>query len=312
MSLNTPITVGIYLGTTLLGTILGVLAAHRDLDKDQRERLGLFFFLLAIALPLLGPLVMIVILTALRYARPPEPPPPFNEIHFDEYYEHPPMVRRRFGEGAIREIINNDSIALELRLTALTLLSEHNTRHNFILIKRMLSSRNDELRLLSFSIVDKAEHRLNHRIHQALQELERLDEGHPRRPEALFELAQLYWELVYFELVDEVLTDFLLTEVERYAHAALKEGEGTLRIHILLGRLFFERKEFDRARKHFQEALAIGRAQNRERETEFLVPYLAEIAYYRGEYAQVRELMSRSWHFALNPTLKPLRELWSR
>jgi len=313
MTLDISMTpVALYLAVSLLISVAAARIASGKEEAAERYRLGFFFFLMSIALPLLGLLVIPVILLARAYTRVPDPLPPFREIHLDEYYDHPPTVRRLFGEGAIREIIHNDQVSISLRLTALTLLSEHNSRLNYSLIKQMLSSRNDELRLLSFSIVDKTEHRINHQIHETLDLLKNIGEDDPRKAKLFFQLAQLYWELVYFQLVDEVLTDFLLTEVQRYAQATLEQGESPLRVHILLGRVAFERNDYETAQRHFDTALRLGREENRERETAFLTPYLAEIAYRHGNFKEVRQLMGEAWHFALNPTLKPIQELWSR
>jgi tetratricopeptide (TPR) repeat protein len=211
----------------------------------------------------------------------------------------------------MHQIMNNEHIPISLRLSALTMLAEHPDKRNLALIKRLLASRNDEIRLFSFSVVDGVEHEINEKIHKALQLFENREEGDPQKIEAAEQLAYLYWELVYLELADEVLTDFLLQEVERYARYAVEREREAPRLYILLGRVAFERRDLEIAKNYFEQALERGRKVGME-SIDYILPYLAEIANSLRNFTEVRRLLEEVKNDEFNANLHALKEVWVR
>ena len=70
-------------------------------------------------------------------------------------------------------------------------------------------------------MLDSREKQLTHRIQDALQRYEKLPTAEERYVPTR-ELAELYWELVYQNLVQGDMRQFSLEQVQRYANEALK------------------------------------------------------------------------------------------
>jgi len=299
-----------YIGLVSFVSAFAVIVL-RNYAAMQKKLLFAFFFMFMLAMPFIGILFALWIIYYLRTVTYEQKVVPSRTIRFDEFFSRFPLVRRQFGESAMYEIMNNEHISISLRLMALTMLSEHTNKLHLSLIKQMLSSTNDEIRLLSFSVVDKTEHALNEKIHNMLQEYNYYKEhgNLKKRSEAAKSLAHLYWELVYFELADEVLTNFLLDEVEKYCKIALETMPENPRLYMLLGRVFFERGIDERAKIYFEKAVEFGK-QSGLKNIYFIKPYIAEIEYRLNHFARVKEIMEISKHFELNTKLKPIREMW--
>jgi hypothetical protein len=87
-------------------------------------------------------------------------------------------------------------------MKALLALQNVPTRQSSGILREALADSADDLRLLAYGMLDAREQQLTHRIEQALQ---RHRNGRAGTDEARYlaarELAELYWELVYQELV---------------------------------------------------------------------------------------------------------------
>jgi tetratricopeptide (TPR) repeat protein len=276
---------------------------------SEKKLIFSFLFLFMMATPFIGVFFALWIIYYLRTVKYEKPIIPYQTIRFDEFFARFPIVKRRFGESAMHEIMDNEQIPISLRLTALTMLSEHTDKINISFIKQMLSSTNDEIRLFSFSVVDKAEHDLNEKIHGTLQRYNDEHRAMDKKGEEAKNLALLYWELVYFELSDEILINFLLDEVEKYSKIALESMPENFNLYMLLGRVYFERGDDETSKSYFEKAAKFGRKSGLIN-IHFTQSYIAEIEYRQHHYARVREIMRKAKHFDLNPKLKPIQEMW--
>ncbi len=52
------------------------------------------------------------------------------------------------------------------------------------------------------------------------------------------ELAHLYWDLVYYQLSDKDLRNFIIKEVESYSRYVLHHDDSNPEINLLLGKLY--------------------------------------------------------------------------
>ena len=297
----------------LVGSLLFAVGAARLLQKrypGQRGGVTAFFFFMMVVMPLVGWIVAAWVLAYLLGVKYQVRTLEFHTIHFDEFFERFPKVQRRFGEGAMHQIMHNEHIPITLRLSALTMLAEYPDKRNLALIKQLLSSHNDEIRLFSFSVIDGVEHDINEKIHKALQIFEKSEED-SNKIRAAEQLAYLYWELVYLELADEVLTDFLLREVERYASYAVERKLEVPRLCILLGRVAFEKGRLEEATAYFHRALECGKKIRME-SIDYILPYLAEIAFRERNFREVAEQLKGVKNYELNTHLNALTRMWVR
>lgn len=276
---------------------------------ESKKSIFAFFFVFVLALPYVGEIFGLILIYYLYRINYIDDDIDIKVLYLDNFYVHFPVIKRRFGEGAFHDIIENEKIPAGLKLSALTMLAEHKDKVNIALIKRMLSSKNDELRLFSFSVIDKMEQSIHKQIHETTKRYESKQEPKAVAIEAK-ELAHLYWELIYFELADEVLSKFLLEEVEKYCRVALEVLTQDKECHLLLGRLYFERGDDDAAERSFNIATALDLG-NDFRSASYIAPYLAEIHYRRRNFRHVKALITQANFFDLHPKLQPIQRVWA-
>ncbi|SFZ97862.1 Extracellular Matrix protein PelE [hydrothermal vent metagenome] len=191
------------------------------------------------------------------------------------------------------------------------MLSKHKNRSNIQMVKKMLSSKNDELRLLSFATINELEESIHAEIHKYNEKLEILDNSeYEKRAYINKKLALAYWELIYFQLADEALKKFILKKVEGYASSALRVLKNDESMYLLLGKVYLERKDDSIAIKYFNKSIEISESKNFSN-SKYIVPYLAEISFNNRNFKDVKKMISEVDTFRQNQVLKPIYEIWS-
>ncbi|MDQ7066889.1 MAG: hypothetical protein Q9M40_02175 [Sulfurimonas sp.] len=95
----------------------------------------------------------------------------------------------------------------------------------FRVIRQTLTSKDDEIRMFGYAILNKAEKSLSMKINRSLEIFneennKEEDIDFSRRANAAQELSALYWEMVYTELSHESLKENFLKEVSKYVGIA--------------------------------------------------------------------------------------------
>ena len=119
------------------------------------------------------------------------------------------------------------------------------------------------------------------------------------------EIASYYWELLYFRLVDKELEEFVVKEALRYIEEAIKELEDSYTTFIA-GRMFLQKKDFERARKFLLFAYKTGDKVDKIR----VIPYLAEVEYHLGNLNRVKELF-QELPYSIHPNVQFTKIFWS-
>jgi len=153
------------------------------------------------------------------------------------------------------------------------------------LLKRALASKDDEVRLLAFTVITNTEKEIMDRIYQLLDELEKTWDKEERF-NLLSAIGEMYWELVYLNIADEELKEFYLKTALDYVMRALsiKEEGRTL---FLAGRIHLKLKDEVKAEYYFLRAVEKGFP------FEKVAPYLMEVYYNRKNYERVFEIAER-------------------
>jgi len=184
----------------------------------------------------------------------------------------PEVERRAFGEATAEKL--NDKLVLFL-MKSLNPVA-------FRYLRRAVSSEDDEVRLIAFSVLSNMEKEIFSKINSLLGELERAGEEEERF-RILSTIAELYWELVFLNIADEELADFYLKTAMEYAGEALKiKKEGKLL--FLMGRISLRRGKVDEAERYLREALRMGFPPEK------VVPYLMEVFFRKREIEKVFEV----------------------
>lgn len=288
-----------------IASVFSWAAVHllRRRYQDAQRILFLFFLFFNIALPVIGYLFTLILGYYLLHVK--HAPMLINTkmLNMEELDQEFPQVKRSFGEGSMVELMSNELATQGLRMKALSAMAENMTQKNIGMIKHSLSDRDDELRLYSFSLISSMEHGLNNKIHEASLRYKSAEDEEDRA-NAAKELALLYWEMVYFDLSDEVLKNYLMSEALKYAKIAAVARAHDKSINVLLGKIYLAKEEFDNATTEFVIAIESGV------ESEYIVPYLAELYFQRGNYASIRSMLSLVESLKMSVTMYPVVAQW--
>ena len=245
----------------------------------SQKKIFYFFFLFNFSLPVLGYLSSLWILYYLLHVRYVEELKEINFLDLELFENEFINIRREFGESSIQNIIE--------------------------IIKDTLSSSNDEVRLFGFAIIDKIERGINGKIYKLLDSFNS-DITEQKKASIARDLTYLYWEILYFQLSDDSINTFILTQVKHYIAIAKEVYADDIKLRILSGRVLMMEKQYDEAESEFHKANELS-GEN----IPFVMPYLAEIAFIRGDYHTVSVMMQETPDLDLNSKLYPIVQQWS-
>ena len=109
---------------------------------------------------------------------------------------------------------------------------------------------------------------------------------------------------------DEVVkrSDQLSIEEDRYKKSLeeyKKNNEICIKLYVLMGRVYMLKKEYDTAITEFTIAQELN-----DSASSYILPYLAEIHYIKGNYTTVKAILNQGKDLYLNSTLYPVVEQW--
>jgi tetratricopeptide (TPR) repeat protein len=215
---------------------------------------------------------------------------------------------RVFRGLSIRQLLGDVHAAAPLRTRALNAIASKPARIAGDLLRRLLSDPVEDLRLVAYGLLDTQEKALRQRIAEQTARLEHLSaEPHASvasHAELLRHLAELNFELVYQSLVQGDVREHTLARAIEHAEAAIKLDPADGGLRQLLARLHLEQGDTDRACDDLVQATEDGLPDNR------VLPYLAEMAYRRGDWASVRTLMQRIDPLTVTPRMAALVRYW--
>ncbi|WP_404980130.1 MULTISPECIES: lipopolysaccharide N-acetylglucosaminyl transferase [unclassified Caballeronia] len=209
-----------------------------------------------------------------------------------------------YGRGArLKAELQNAEAATSLRMTALLAMQSMPAHTISPLLRGMLADPLDDIRLLAYGMLDSQEKRLTQRI---LAERPRLAKTlTPReRYQVNKTLAELYGELIYAHLVQGDVYRNAAEQADAYAAAALDIEPADAALWRMRGRLALDRGDLDAADTLLERAIQHGFARDR------MLPYLAEAAYLRGDFARVKTLLGQMSPSAVLPVMKPVLDYW--
>jgi polysaccharide biosynthesis protein PelE len=209
-----------------------------------------------------------------------------------------------YGRGArLKAELQNAEAATSVRMTALLAMQSMPAHTISPLLRGMLADPLDDIRLLAYGMLESQEKLLTQKI---LVERPKLAlQLAPRdRYRVNKTLAELYGELIYAHLVQGDVYRNAADQADAYARAALELEAGDASLWRLRGRLALDRGELDAADTMLAKAIEHGFARDR------MLPYLAEAAYLRGDFARVKTLLGQMSPSAILPVMKPVLDYW--
>ncbi|MGS1000431.1 sugar ABC transporter permease [Burkholderia glumae] len=221
-----------------------------------------------------------------------------------------------YGRGArLKAELRNAEASVDFRMTALLAMQSLPVRTVSPILQEMLADPLDDIRLLAYGSLESKEKALTQRITaeraalEALQALQAPGAGAGARPaeeraRANKVLAELYGELIYQQLVTGDVYDNAIAQADRFAEAALALMPDDAALWRLRGRLALLRRDLEAADALLQRAIDSGFPRDR------LLPYLAESAYWRRDFARVASLLGAMEASGVPPALRAALEFW--
>lgn len=211
---------------------------------------------------------------------------------------------QRVGQGAIRSRLGLN-VPAGMRMKSLLTLQAVPSRVANPIREELLGDAADDVRLVAFGMLEAEEKRLTVHIHREQKNLE-LDLSKRARFDCLVHLAELHWELVYSALVQGELRRHILGEARAYIDAALALGETRESgIMLLKGQILLAQGDVALAEAALREALALGHSEMS------VLPFLAELAFRRRDFGQVRSYMQYLYQHYPASRGMPIVDFWT-
>lgn len=260
------------------------------------------FFLFAFLVPLLTIFTIIALIITTRYFSKPMVYYPFINVGLPQFTLGSAGIRHTLGEAAIHTRLNTPSLPTEVRMKALLTANIMSPRYSIPMLKALLGDEADDLRLLAYGMLDSREKTLNALIHDLLKKLadcSSADLMHLYQKQ----LTELYWAFVYEQLAEGDMRTYMLNQSEKYALSALAiKEDGDL--WVLLAQILVKQEKPLAAETAFKHAQRLGIPATR------ISPYLAELAFLKHDYAQVREYLSALHHANQTRPIANIVKFW--
>lgn len=262
------------------------------------------------AVPVAGFIGILLAVVVLRTYQTPARPEDFGSLQLPEFDLHQRM-QGSFRQAGLRSFLSNPQAPAQARMSAMVALQFVSGRVASPLLRTVLSDPSEDLRLLAYGMLDSLEKRVNRAIDTelaALREAQAAEGEHtpgPRTLEAAHRLSDLYWELVYQQLVQGDLRDHATKESLRYCDLVLQHRPEHPQLTLRRGRLLHEQGHAQEAAQAYARARALGLPATR------VLPYQAELAFKRHDFAEAQALVRELGHWDALPRLRPVIDYWN-
>ena len=295
------------LGSHALISVVAALATYLLLPsrfRQPRVTVSSLMFSFAFIAPVMGALGLLILVRAnlgkatddTRVAVPVSLDLPVYDVQTDEHH--------RGGQGAARSRLGNE-VPSDMRMQSLLTLQAVPNRVANPILEELLGDTTEDVRLVAFGMLDAAEKKIAKEI-RFETERQSQDLTREQRYDALQRLAELNWELAYACLIQGELRLHILQQARTHLEAALAlgipPGSGLI---FLQGKILLELGELEAAEQAILHAMRLGQAKTST------LPYLAEIAFHRRDFSQVRQFMLQLSTLNLASRTRAVEDFWN-
>ncbi len=273
--------------------------------EDSNERIFFIILIFNLCLPIIGYFFAITFSIILSYTRDKTYLHNSKEFNKGEFNKNNfPTVKRIFGESAVISLSTDKNNLSKNKMKGLVFMAENPTKQNFSLIKQLLSDKDNEIRLYSFSLINSTERELTEKISQIQNSLNK-SSNEVEHSRLATQLAYLYWEFIYLGLIDKETNSLVVDKINNYSKIALMDEDNKGKIFTLLGKVSFHQKKFKKASTFFQKAIKEGIKKSK------VAPYLAEIAYEKKSFSDVKAILSEMNPMENSSFTAPIYKQWT-
>ncbi len=190
------------------------------------------------------------------------------------------------------------------RIQAVYLTLKLKDKDAVALLHEALTDPIDDIRLLAYALLDRKENSYSKRINKNKQALEQ--PGNYNMRNIYQKITSDYWELVHLNLVRGEAQNRLLEMACKYAETGLKYFPEDLKLRFLYARVLLKQKKYSLAHSQFKEAENLGISRDK------LLIFYAEIAFYRHQFNQVKEMIRGIDRLTPYPKLSLCTQYWQK
>ena len=228
----------------------------------------------------------------------------FGSVQLPEFDQHQ-LRQSQFRHAGMGSFLGNTRIPVQARMRAMAGLQYVSGRTASPLLRSALSDPSEDLRLLAYGMLDNLEKRINRAIDHELNALQAGAAHSGQRLHSLQRLSDLYWELVYHDLVQGDLRQHAIEESLHYCEQVLQQQADNAALQLRRGRLLHELGRRQDAEQAYAQARALGLPATR------VLPYQAQLAFEQRDYARARALMRELRQWGALPRLRPVIDYWN-
>ena len=209
--------------------------------------------------------------------------------------------------GQVARIAADPKAPAAQRIRAVLALRDMPARLALPLLRNLMGDANEEIRLVAYGIASNWEQRLTGELQGAQKELDALQaQGASGNAlaRAAQRVAELQMEFIYQGLAQGDLRAFALDKAWYYTNLGLNAQPADPALLILRLRLSLARDDLDSAQSTLLQLE--GRAS-----ASVWVPYAAELAWKRRNFAAVGATLDKLRHTQVAPRLRPILRLWA-
>ncbi len=272
--------------------------------QQPRTMVWLLLFVFAFIAPVIGAigLLLMVRTTLVQAADTSRVAVPVS-VDLPEYDVQGKDLNRS-GQGAIRSRLAQN-VPSNIRMQSLLSLQAVPSRVSNPILEDLLGDSTDDVRLVAFGMLDSEEKKISVLIQRERGYLAG-DLTPEQRHNCLRHLAELHWGLTYAALAQGELRNHMLGQARIFLEAAIAvDVPLTPGLFFLKGRILLAQGETDSAEQALLQALDMGQSKISA------LPYLAEMAFKRREFARVRQLMQQLVELNVASRVRAIADFWT-
>lgn len=271
--------------------------------KQNRSGLLTLFFCFAFFVPLFGAAAILITMIYFKKFEYVGERDEFSSVPLPPFMQEATGIAAGMGEGGAWTRLRTTGLPRDERLKALMAVGTGSGYNTSNFLQLATGDSDDEIRLLAFNLCERHEQKINQTITAALVGLKGASNP-AEQADFCRTLAFSYWELVYNSLSQDELRTFFIEQSFKYVRQSQELGGNDPSLLILLGKIHLIRHENDKADEAIRHALKSGASLSQ------VIPYLAELAFLKRDFASVKSFLAQDTTLRLKPGIGPVARFW--
>lgn len=269
---------------------------------NRRGLLGLFFCF-NFFVPVFGAVATLLTMLYFRKYLGNEERTEFFNVPLPPFLADSSGIAPGMGEGGAWTRLKTTGLPREQRLKALMAVGTGSGLNVSNFLQEATGDTDDEIRLLAFNLCEQQEQKIQQSISAALAGLKQAETAEAKGS-LCRNLAFSYWEMVYSALAQDELSNFFIEQASKYAAQAQQYAGNDPVLATLIARIHLHRREYQQAEVAIQEALA------QDADPVRVVPYQAELAFYKRDFRAIRTLLGQDATIRFKPCIGQVAQFW--